>query len=67
MKILVDVDSEQFLGAAFLGMHGDDLAQLVGTAMQAGVRYPVVRDALPIHPTVAEFIPSLLGALEPLT
>jgi pyruvate/2-oxoglutarate dehydrogenase complex dihydrolipoamide dehydrogenase (E3) component len=47
-------------------MHGDDLAQLVGTAMQAGVRYPAVRDALPIHPTVAEFIPALLSSLEPL-
>jgi pyruvate/2-oxoglutarate dehydrogenase complex dihydrolipoamide dehydrogenase (E3) component len=67
MKVLVDADSEEFLGATFLGMHGDDLAQLVGTAMQAGVRYPAVRDALPIHPTVAEFIPTLLGSLEPLT
>lgn len=66
MKILVDADSEEFLGATFLGMHGDDLAQIIGTAMQAGVRYPQVRDALPIHPTVAEFIPSLLGSLEPL-
>lgn len=66
MQILVDADSEEFLGAAFLGMHGDDLAQIVGHAMQAGVRYSQIRDALPIHPTVAEFIPTLLGALEPL-
>jgi pyruvate/2-oxoglutarate dehydrogenase complex dihydrolipoamide dehydrogenase (E3) component len=66
MKILVDADTEEFLGAVFLGLHGDDLAQVIGTAMQAGVRYPQVRDALPIHPTAAEFIPTLLGALEPL-
>lgn len=66
MKVLVDGDSEEFLGATFLGMHGDDLAQLIGTAMQTGTRYPAVRDALPIHPTVAEFIPTLLGALQPL-
>lgn len=66
MRILVDADTEEFLGATFLGMHGDDLAQVVGHAMQAGVRYPQIRDALPIHPTVAEFIPSLLGSLEPL-
>lgn len=66
MKILVDADSEEFLGATFLGMHGDDLAQIIGTAIQAGVRYPQVRDALPIHPTVAEFIPTLLSSLEPL-
>jgi pyruvate/2-oxoglutarate dehydrogenase complex dihydrolipoamide dehydrogenase (E3) component len=67
MKVLVDADSEEFLGATFLGMHGDDLAQLIGTAMQTGARYPAVRDALPIHPTVAEFIPTLLGTLQPLT
>lgn len=66
MQILVDADSEEFLGATFLGMHGDDLAQAVGYAMQAGVRYPKVRDALPIHPTVAEFIPTLLSSLQPL-
>ena len=34
--------------------------------MQAGVTYPTVQHALPIHPTMAEFIPSILGSLEPL-
>lgn len=63
MRILVDGDSEEILGATFLGMHGDDLAQLIGFAMQSGVRYPQLRDALPIHPTVAEYIPTLLAAL----
>ena len=66
MRILVDADSQQFLGATILGLHGDDLIQIIGTAMQAGVRYPAVRDALPIHPTMAEFIPSALGSLQPL-
>lgn len=66
MRILVDADSEEFLGATFLGLGGDDLCQIIGFAMQAGVRYPVIRDALPVHPTLAEFIPSLLGALQPL-
>jgi pyruvate/2-oxoglutarate dehydrogenase complex dihydrolipoamide dehydrogenase (E3) component len=66
MKILVDADSEEILGAAFLGLHGDDLAQVIGVAMQSGARYPAVRDALPIHPTVAEYIPTLLGSLKPL-
>jgi pyruvate/2-oxoglutarate dehydrogenase complex dihydrolipoamide dehydrogenase (E3) component len=66
MRILVDADTEEFLGATILGLHGDDLNQNIGTAMQAGVRYPAVRDALPIHPTMAEFIPSALGSLQPL-
>ena len=66
MRILVDGDTEEFLGATILGLHGDDLIQIIGTAIQAGVRYPLVRDALPIHPTMEEYIPSVLSSLEPL-
>ncbi len=66
MRILVDGDTEEILGAAVLGLHGDDLVQIVSTAIQAGVRYPALRDALPIHPTMAEYIPSILGSLTPL-
>ena len=66
MRILVDADSEEFLGATILGLHADDLIQMIGLAMQAGVKYPTVQQALPIHPTMAEFIPSVLGSLEPL-
>jgi pyruvate/2-oxoglutarate dehydrogenase complex dihydrolipoamide dehydrogenase (E3) component len=66
MRILVDADSEEFLGATIIGLHADDLVQVISFAMQSGVRYPGVRDALPIHPTMAEYIPSVLGSLQPL-
>ena len=66
MRILVDADTEEILGATILGLQADDVIQVVSTAMQAGVRYPAVRDALPIHPTVAEYLPSILGSLQPL-
>ncbi len=66
MRILVDADTEEFLGATILGLHADDLIQIIGTAMQTGVKYPAVRDVLPIHPTMAEYIPSVLGSLTPL-
>ena len=66
MRILVDADTEEFIGATILGLHADDLVQIIGTAMQTGVKYPAVRDALPIHPTMAEYIPSVLGSLAPL-
>jgi pyruvate/2-oxoglutarate dehydrogenase complex dihydrolipoamide dehydrogenase (E3) component len=66
MRILVDADTEEFLGATILGLGADDLCQIIGFAMQAGVKYPVIRDALPIHPTMAEYIPSILGYLQPL-
>ena len=66
LRILVDGDTEEFLGATILGLHADDLIQTVGLALQAGVRYPTVRDLLPIHPTMAEYIPSVLRSLQPV-
>jgi len=66
IKLLVDADTEEFLGAAFLGMHGDDLVQIISNFMHTGASYKLVRDALPIHPTVAEFLPTILKGLKPL-
>lgn len=66
LRLLVDADTEEFLGATILGLHADDLVQVISLAMQAGVRYPTLRDALPIHPTMAEYLPSVLGSLQPL-
>ncbi len=66
MRVLVDGDSEEILGATILGLQADDVVQVVSVAMQAGVRYPALRDALPIHPTVAEFFPTILASLQPL-
>jgi pyruvate/2-oxoglutarate dehydrogenase complex dihydrolipoamide dehydrogenase (E3) component len=66
IRILVDADSDEILGATILGLHADDLIQTVGLAMQTGVRAGDVRKVLPIHPTMAEFIPSMMGLLSPL-
>jgi pyruvate/2-oxoglutarate dehydrogenase complex dihydrolipoamide dehydrogenase (E3) component len=66
MRVLVDADTEELLGATILGLQADDVVQVISVALQAGVRYPTVRDALPIHPTVSEFFPTLLGSLQPL-
>ncbi len=66
MRILVDADSEEILGATILGLHADDVVQIISTAMQTGVLYPALRDTLPIHPTVGEYVQTLLSALEPL-
>jgi pyruvate/2-oxoglutarate dehydrogenase complex dihydrolipoamide dehydrogenase (E3) component len=66
LRILVDSDTEEILGATIFGLHADDLVQIISLAMQAGVPYPIVRDALPIHPTMAEYIPSVLHSLQPL-
>ncbi|WP_375429972.1 mercuric reductase [uncultured Friedmanniella sp.] len=66
MRILVDADTEEIIGATILGLQADDVIQVVSTAIQAGVRYPTLRDSLPIHPTVAEYVPSILTSLQPL-
>ncbi len=66
MRVLVDGDTEEILGATIFGLQADDVVQIIGLAIQAGISYPTVRDALPIHPTVAEFLPSILGSLTPL-
>jgi len=63
MRVLVDADTDEILGATFFGLNGDDLVQQLGLAMQAKIDYKTVRDALPIHPTVAEFIPTLMSSL----
>ncbi|HKU95869.1 MAG TPA: FAD-containing oxidoreductase [Vineibacter sp.] len=67
MKVLVDADSKQILGAAFLGTSGDEAIHCVLDTMYAKAPYTVLQRAVHIHPTVAEFIPTLLGDLAPLS
>ena len=66
IRVLVDGDTDEILGATVLGLHADDLIQLLGLAMQTGVRARHISQVLPIHPTVAESIPWILGSLSPL-
>jgi pyruvate/2-oxoglutarate dehydrogenase complex dihydrolipoamide dehydrogenase (E3) component len=66
MKILVDRDSKQILGASFLGLSGDETIHCVLDIMYAKAPYTVMQRAMHIHPTVSEFIPTMLGDLQPL-
>ncbi len=66
MKIMVDVQTHQILGAAILGVGGDEAIHCVLDAMYAKAPYTVVQRAVHIHPTVAELIPTILGELKPL-
>lgn len=67
IKLLVDADTERFLGAACLGFHGDEVVQAISYFMATGASYKVMMETLPIHPTVAEFLPTILSELAPLT
>jgi pyruvate/2-oxoglutarate dehydrogenase complex dihydrolipoamide dehydrogenase (E3) component len=66
MKILVDRDSSLILGGAFLGLAGDEVIHTLLDLMYAKAPYTVMQRAMHIHPTVAEFIPTMLGDLRPL-
>ena len=66
MKVLVDEATKQILGASILGIEGDEAIHSILDAMYAGAPYNVLQRAVHIHPTVSEFIPTLLGQLKPL-
>jgi pyruvate/2-oxoglutarate dehydrogenase complex dihydrolipoamide dehydrogenase (E3) component len=66
MKILVDAESKQFLGASILGVGGDEVVHSILDLMYAKAPYTVMQRAVHIHPTVSELLPTMLGDLKPL-
>ena len=66
MKILVDAETKEILGASFLGTSSDEAVHCVLDTMYARAPYTLLKRAMHIHPTVAEFIPTMLGDLVPL-
>ena len=66
MKILVDKNTKQILGAAFLGLSGDEVIHCVLDLMYAKAPYTVMQRAMHIHPTVSELIPTMMSKLKPL-
>jgi pyruvate/2-oxoglutarate dehydrogenase complex dihydrolipoamide dehydrogenase (E3) component len=65
IKVSVDAETKQILGAAILGTGGDEVVQVLLDVMYAKAPYTVVQRAMHIHPTVAEFLPTVLSRLEP--
>jgi pyruvate/2-oxoglutarate dehydrogenase complex dihydrolipoamide dehydrogenase (E3) component len=65
MKVVVDAETKQILGAAILGTSGDEAIHGILDIMNARLPYPTLRWAVPIHPTVSELIPTLLVELAP--
>jgi pyruvate/2-oxoglutarate dehydrogenase complex dihydrolipoamide dehydrogenase (E3) component len=66
MKILVDQETKQILGASLLGVSGDEVIHCILDVMYAKAPSTVLRRAMHIHPTVSEFIPTMLEDLVPL-
>jgi pyruvate/2-oxoglutarate dehydrogenase complex dihydrolipoamide dehydrogenase (E3) component len=65
MKICVDEETKQILGAAILGVGGDEVIHVLLDVMYAKAPYTAIERAMHIHPTVAEYLPTVLSKLEP--
>lgn len=66
MKVIVDADSQLILGAAILGLNGDEVVHSLLDVMAARQPYTVISRAVHIHPTVTELVPTLLQQLKPI-
>ena len=67
IKISVDAETKQILGAAILGIGGDEIVHVLLDMMYAKAPYTVIQRAMHIHPTVAEYLPTILSKLEPFS
>lgn len=67
MKISVDAETKQILGAAILGVGGDEVIHVLLDVMYARAPYTVIQRAMHIHPTVAEYLPTILAKLGPFS
>ena len=59
MKAVVDAETNQILGAAVLGIEGGEIMSQLQLAMMGKLPYPVLRDAVFAHPTLAESLNNL--------
>jgi pyruvate/2-oxoglutarate dehydrogenase complex dihydrolipoamide dehydrogenase (E3) component len=66
MKVVVDAETEEILGAAVLGVGGDEVVQDILDVMTAKLPYTAISRTMHIHPTVSELVPTMLQELKPL-
>lgn len=65
MEVVANAETGKILGAAILGPGGDEAVHGILDAINAGTPYRELQWAVPIHPTVSELIPTVIGAMEP--
>jgi pyruvate/2-oxoglutarate dehydrogenase complex dihydrolipoamide dehydrogenase (E3) component len=66
MKVVVDAETEEILGAAILGVGGDEVVHAILDIMTAKKPYTAISRTMHIHPTVSELVPTMLQELKPL-
>jgi pyruvate/2-oxoglutarate dehydrogenase complex dihydrolipoamide dehydrogenase (E3) component len=67
MKVVVDADTDEILGAAILGVGGDEVVHAIVDIMAANKPYTAISRTMHIHPTISELVPTMLQQLAPLT
>lgn len=67
MKVVVDAETEKILGAAILGVGGDEVIHAILDIMTADEPYTAISRTMHIHPTVSELVPTMLQEMTPLT
>jgi pyruvate/2-oxoglutarate dehydrogenase complex dihydrolipoamide dehydrogenase (E3) component len=65
MKVVIDADTKEILGAAILGVGGDEAVHGILDTMAAKAPFTTLQHAMHIHPTVSELIPTIVGELQP--
>jgi len=66
MKVVVDAETKEILGAAILGVGGDEVIHSILDVTSAGAPYTTVTHTVHIHPTVSELVPTMLEEMTPL-
>ncbi len=64
IKIVADAVTHRILGAAILGTGGDEAIHGLIDAISGGLSVDAMRRAVPIHPTVSELSPTVLGEMK---
>jgi pyruvate/2-oxoglutarate dehydrogenase complex dihydrolipoamide dehydrogenase (E3) component len=64
MKVIVDAETDQILGAAILGIVGGEVMTVLQMAMMGGLPYTTLRDGVFAHPTLAESLNNLFTTMD---
>jgi pyruvate/2-oxoglutarate dehydrogenase complex dihydrolipoamide dehydrogenase (E3) component len=66
MKVVVDAETHEILGAAILGVGGEEVVHAILDVMSAKAPYDTLSRTMHIHPTVSELVPTMLQGMKPL-
>ena len=65
MKVVVDANSKELLGASIFGVGGDEIIGMLALLISSHLPYSFLQHTLIPHPTVGELIPFMLDSLSP--